>query len=255
MPREPRGNIETNYIHLIMQGINKEYIFEKEEWKEEFIKIVKTKIENTNIEILAYCIMDNHVHILIYYSELKMLSNVMRKINTTYAMRYNRINKRKGFVFRDRYFIQPIIDEKQLYNCLVYIHMNPVEAGICDQMEEYGYSSYNEYRKEKRLISDNSIKLVFGSKTKYMEKFNEIHNNLIEIKNIKDVKENEYNTEEIIKRYTDRVGEKLEGNEIEFAKLLLEIREKCGMSLREMSKLFKINKDKLNKYMHKIIDK
>ena len=126
MPRNARKDIGSNYVHLIIQGINREYIFQEQEWKEEYIKILKSKIEN--IEILAYCIMDNHAHFLIYYTKLEELSELMRKVNTTYAMKYNKINKRKGFVFRDRFFTQPILNEMQLYNCLVYIHKNPINA-------------------------------------------------------------------------------------------------------------------------------
>ena len=76
----------------------------------------------------VHCIMDNHAHFLIYYTKLEELSELMRKVNTTYAMKYNKINKRKGFVFRDRFFTQPILNEMQLYNCLVYIHKNPINA-------------------------------------------------------------------------------------------------------------------------------
>ena len=120
MPRKARKTTESNYSHLIVQGINKEYIFQNKEWKEEYIKILKDKIEDTNVEILAYCIMDNHAHFLTYYKKIENLSSLMRKVNTTYAMRYNKVNKRVGFVFRDRFFIQPILNEKQLCNCLVY---------------------------------------------------------------------------------------------------------------------------------------
>ena len=254
MPRNSRENIESNYVHLIIQGINREYIFQKREWKEEYIKILKTKIENMNIEILAYCIMDNHAHFLMYYTELEELSSLMRKVNTTYAMRYNKINKRKGFVFRDRFFTQAILDEKQLYNCLVYIHKNPINAGICSKMQDYYYSSYNEYTKEKVLITDQSIELLFGSKYKYIEQFNAIHNELQEIEDIKDVMDYGYNVEEIVKKYESEIKENLSKNEEKFGRLLLEMRQKCGISLREMSNIFNINKDKLNKYIHKIID-
>ena len=254
MPRNARENIETNYIHLIVQGINREYIFEKEEYKEEFIKIIGEKTKETEIEILAYCIMDNHAHLLIYYEELEKLSKIMQKINTTYAIRYNKANNRKGYVFRDRFYTQPILNEIQLYNCLVYIHQNPVKAGKCLRMQDYVYSSYNDYTKGKRLIGEKSIKLVFGSEEKYIKQFNVVHERVKEIEDIKDVIDYEYNIEDIIKKYVKRIEGKLEENEIEFGKLLLEIREKCGISLRKMSKIFNINKDKINKYIHKIID-
>lgn len=254
MPRKARKDIKSNYVHLIIQGINRENVFQKKDWKEDYIKILKTKIEDMNIEILAYCIMDNHAHFLIYYEKIEEISSLMKKVNTTYAMRYNKINKRVGFVFRDRFYTQPILNEGQLYNCLVYIHKNPIKARICFDMKDYNYSSYNEYLKEKKLITDNSIKLLFGSKYKYIEKFNAIHNQLQEIEDIKDIEEYEYSIEELLKKYENEIKENLIENELEFGKLLLEIRQKCGMSLREMSNIFKINKDKLNKYIHKIID-
>lgn len=254
MPRNARKNMETSYAHLIVQGINGEYIFQQEEWKKEYKKTLKNKIESTDIEILGYCIMDNHAHFLIYYSEVEKLSDLMRKVNTTYAMRYNKINKRKGYVFRDRFFTQPIMDEIQLYNCLVYIHRNPVSAGMCFKMKDYAYSSYNEYIQGKGLITSNSIEMMFGSKYKYIEQFNTIHNKLIEIEDIKDVTDYKCNVEEIIKKYEDKFNGDLNNNEIDFGKMLLEIRQKCGISLREMSKILNINKDKLNKYIHKIID-
>ncbi len=254
MPRKARKNIESHYAHLIIQGINRENIFKKKEWKEDYIKILKNKIDNTNIEILAYCMMDNHAHFLMYYETLGDVSNLMRKINTTYAMRYNKINKRVGFVFRDRFFTQPILNEIQLYNCLVYIHRNPVKAGICLKMQDYNYSSYNEYIKEKNLITDNSIELLFGSKYKYIEQFNAIHSKLQEIEDIKDVMEYKDNREELLKKYENKIKGNLVENEVEFGNLLLEMRQKCGISLREMSNILKINKDKLNKYIHKAID-
>lgn len=255
MPRKARKTTESNYSHLIVQGINKEYIFQNKEWKEEYIKILKDKMEDTNVEILAYCIMDNHAHFLIYYEKIEDLSSLMRKVNTTYAMRYNKVNKRVGFVFRDRFFIQPILNEKQLCNCLVYIHKNPIKAGICSKMQDYRYSSYKEYISKKILITYNGIELVFGSKNKYIEQFKAIHNEKQEIKDIKDIIDYEYNVEELLEIYENEIKENLEEKQIEFGNLLLEIRQKCGMSLREMSKLFNINKDKLNRYIHKVIDK
>ena len=62
-------------------------------------------------------------------------------------------------------------------------------------MSDYYYSSYREYIREKRLITSNSIKLLFGSEYKYIEQFNAIHNELQEIEDIKDVIDYEYNIE------------------------------------------------------------
>ena len=254
MPRIARKDIYTNYIHLIVQGVNREYIFKKDEWKEEYIKIIKTKIKETDIKILAYCIMDNHAHFLIYYTKIEELSELMKRVNTTYAMRYNAINKRKGYVFRDRYYTQAILNEKQLYNCLVYIHKNPINAKVCNNMENYKYSSYMEYKKERKIIDGESPKLIFGISKNYMDTFEIIHNRNNLIYDIKEIVEDNYLSKDTICRYDNEIKNKLNNNEEQIGTILLEIRHKYGISLREMSKIFNINKDKLNKYIHKVID-
>lgn len=148
MPRLARNLLPSNFVHLIVQGINKEYIFEKDSWKLEYTNLIKKNFCDSNIEILAYCIMNNHAHFLVFYEHIDALYKAMHKINTCYAMRYNKINNRNGYVFRDRYFSQIIMNEKHLFNCLVYIHKNPVSANIISNMSDYTFSSYNEYTRE-----------------------------------------------------------------------------------------------------------
>lgn len=121
-------------------------------------------------------------------------------------------------------------------------------------MSDYYYSSYREYIREKRLITSNSIKLLFGSEYKYIEQFNAIHNELQEIEDIKDVIDYEYNIEELLEKYKNEVKGELIKDEVKFGRILLGVRQKYGISLREMEKIFGINKDKLNKYIHKVID-
>ena len=121
MPRNPRSNIKASFLHVMVQGINKSYIFNKEEDIKYYIKLMyKVKKEN-NIKIIAYCVMNNHVHILLKMNTIKDVSKYMKTINTMYALYYNKKYNRVGYVFRDRYKSQEIIDEKHLYNCIKYI--------------------------------------------------------------------------------------------------------------------------------------
>ena len=105
------------------------------------------KIKEEDVSILAYCIMNNNVHILVYSENIQKISKFMQKLNTSYSKFYNKIEKRTGYVFKDRFYTQEIFDRKQLYNCLRYIHNNPVKAKICKDMKSYKYSSYYEYTK------------------------------------------------------------------------------------------------------------
>lgn len=143
MARTSRNNMKnSSFFHVMVQGINKEKIFETRKNKEEYLKLISEN--SNNLEILYYCIMDNHAHMLVYAEDIVNIGTWMKKSNTSYAIYYNKNNGRVGYVFRDRYKIQPIMNEKHLFLCIDYIHDNPVKAGICTNKGEYEFSSYTK---------------------------------------------------------------------------------------------------------------
>ena len=146
MPRIAMRDYNTSFFHIMVQGIRKEYIFNENNDINTYLKLIYKYIQKYNVKIIAYCIMNNHAHLLIYVEEIKELSEFMRSINTTYALYYNKKYKRTGYVFRNRYKAEPIFDEIHLINCMNYIHDNPVKAKICNSIKDYKYSSYREYR-------------------------------------------------------------------------------------------------------------
>ena len=175
MPRIARKKSQSCFYHVIVQGINKEHIFGENRFIKKYKEIILRKLESSEINILAYCIMNNHAHFLIYSEKTEYLSKFMQKLNTSYSQFYNKVNRRVGYVFRDRYYTQDILTERQLYCCLRYIHNNPVKACICKDMWEYQYSSYNEFIGEKMIINNQGIKLLFGSIQGFEEQFQFIH--------------------------------------------------------------------------------
>ena len=180
MARGPRNYINMPFYHIMVQGINKEYIFNKVEDKRQYLKFINKAKDETDIYIVSYCIMDNHVHILVKEKSIEDLSRFMHKINTLYAIYYNKKYNRVGYVFRDRYKSQVIYSEKQLYTCINYIHNNPVKAGICKLASEYEYSSYNEYMKNMEEIQRNINGLLIKENiADKKENFLEIEEDLI----------------------------------------------------------------------------
>lgn len=148
MPRNSRESITSQYIHVIVQGIKKEYIFQKEQYKKYYLKLLWKNLKDyKETKILAFCIMDNHAHFLVYTEQIKQLSQIMSKINTTYGIFFNKSEDRVGYVFRNRYYTHEILDQKHLLNTFVYIHRNPVKANIVKKENEYKYSSYINYEK------------------------------------------------------------------------------------------------------------
>ena len=250
MPRKSRKSSKSNFYHVIVQGINKNYIFEKREDKEKYRNLIKKKLEESNIVVLAYCIMGNHTHFLIYSEKSEYLSKYMQRLNTTYSQFYNRKNKRVGYVFKDRYNSQEILNIKHLYNCLRYIHNNPVKAGIVINEEEYEYSSYNEFIVKRCIINDESINLLFGTLTNYKEFFDLIHNNASENDNdFIDVKEK--NIEDFIfqteKKYNKSIRDIIKNKEI-LKKIIKEARLRTNVTIRELAEILDVSKSTVGKY-------
>lgn len=180
MPRLSRKFLYGNFFHIMVQGINKEFIFDTSEDKNKYKNIIIKKIDDTDnskLNILSYCIMSNHTHFLFFCEDFPFLSKFMQKINSSYSNYYNKSRSRVGYVFRDRFNVQIIKDYNHLYNCLKYIHNNPVKAGICASMEDYSYSSYNEFIGSKNIINETSIKILFGNTPDYLSCFKSIHQN------------------------------------------------------------------------------
>ena len=146
MPRIPRNFYTNSLFHVITQGIHKEFIFQSNYHKAKYLQILLKKLSNfSDVQLLAYCIMGNHAHHLIYSSNTASISALMKSVNISYARWYNIQTNRVGYVFRDRFLSEPILNAQHLFACLSYIHNNPVKAGIVTHPQNYAFSSYQQY--------------------------------------------------------------------------------------------------------------
>ena len=92
-------------------------------------------------EILAYCLMPNHFH-LVVDAETEQLSLGMQRVNGVYAQRFNRVHGFRGHLFQGRFHTKPIREEGHLPTGIRYVLLNPVRAGLCDRPEHWRWSSY-----------------------------------------------------------------------------------------------------------------
>lgn len=158
MPRIARKDLDTTFFHIMVQGIEKKYIFEKEVYKKKYIELLFEKNERFNVNIIAYCIMDNHAHILLNIDKIHDMSDFMHNVNTLFAQYYNFMeNNRVGYVFRDRFSSEAIYNAHYLLNCIRYIHNNPVNAKIVNKPNQYKYSSYRDYQNKARSATNKLI--------------------------------------------------------------------------------------------------
>lgn len=144
MPRKARKLSSTGIYHTMLRGINQQNIFEDSSDYGVFLQTLQECREYCNVEIYAYCLMSNHVHIL-----LKTLDNDLetffKKLAGKYVYWYNVKYQRVGHLFQDRFKSEPVENESYFLTVLRYIHQNPVKAGLCKRVEQYPYSSYPEY--------------------------------------------------------------------------------------------------------------
>ena len=220
MPRFPRNYLHTKYFHIITQGINKSHIFKNEIDKKYYIKIMYELRKEYSITIIAYCIMDNHMHMLLEAEKIEDLSKYMHKLNTKYGKYYNRVHKRVGYVFRDRYKSEGIYGEEQLYNCINYIYNNPVKAKICNSPEKYKYSNYIKMHSINKEVEYNFIDYNDIGEEDKLERY---------------LLDNKISIENIIK------------NKSELKKMIIELKENEGTSLRKIAEKFNINREMVRK--------
>lgn len=142
MPRAARKESPTRLYHVTMRGIGRQLIFEDDSDKRSFLRKLREVIDRRQMDCLAWCLMENHVHLLLE-GDLPVLSASMQKLETGYASRFNSRHDRVGHLFQGRFGSVPIIDEEQLFATTRYIHLNPVKAyGI--PVDKYLWSSYSE---------------------------------------------------------------------------------------------------------------
>ena len=144
MARQARKVSSTGIYHVMLRGINKESIFESNDEKKRFISIISEQRELQRIKIFGYCMMDNHVHLLIQ-EETDDISTVIKRIGSSYVYWYNKKHERVGPLFQERFKSECVEDDGYFMGVLRYIHQNPVKAGMVKTVDKYKWSSYDNY--------------------------------------------------------------------------------------------------------------
>lgn len=154
MPRKPRVQQPGMIHHIIVRGNNKESIFKEDNDKIRYLQLLERYKKRHLFKLLAYCIMDNHVHLLIKQNEVS-LSKTMQGIQQSYTQFYNKKYDCIGHVFHQRFKSIPVADDAYLITLIAYIHKNPKVAGIVNNLNEYRWSSHLEIIKPgKKDVAD-----------------------------------------------------------------------------------------------------
>lgn len=175
MPRTGRKKSKTGIYHIILRGANRQTIFEDEEDAEKFLQTIKEYKNESGYKIYAYCLMGNHIHILLK-EEKEELGIIMRRIGASYVYWYNWKYERSGHLFEDRFKSEVVEDEKYLLTVVRYIHQNPLNAGMVEDIKDYKWSSYGEYI-DKTIITDTDfvLDIINNDRKKAISMFKNFH--------------------------------------------------------------------------------
>jgi len=172
-------DVADSYYHIYAKGASKQRIFVESSDFEYFLRLfarylspkpamAKTGVAYPNytkkIELLSYCLMNNHFHLLIYQADEGAMSNFMRSLMTSYSRYFNLKYKRTGSLFESRYKASRIDVASYLEHISRYIHLNP------RFWKRYPYSSMEFYRNgsEPEWLVNHKILNIFASRKNYM---------------------------------------------------------------------------------------
>lgn len=144
MPRTARKKSDTGIYHAMVRGINRQIIFQDDEDCEKYLQCLAASQKISGFLLHAYCLMGNHVHLLIQEQKgQEPLELIFKRIGSRYVYWYNWKYKRTGHLFQDRFKSEPIHEDAHFLAVLRYIYQNPVRAGLCKNPAEYPWSSYS----------------------------------------------------------------------------------------------------------------
>ena len=247
MPRTPRRKSESGIYHIMLRGINQQVIFEDELDYAKFLETLETYKAVSEYKIYAYCLMSNHIHLLIKV-EKEDLDLIMKRIAGSYVYWYNWKYYRKGHLFQDRFKSEPVEDDAYFLTVLRYIHQNPIKAELAETVDDYRYSSYHCYLDENGRLVDSNLALSILEKDDFIKFNNESNNDVCLDVEEKDFRINDIDARKIIQEVSKC------SNATEFQKLLPKDRneiimqlKKRGLSIRQISRLTGISKGKVER--------
>lgn len=151
--------VPESYYHVYNRGINGRKIFLDEDDYAVFLNLLKRYLSKkpskdnkgreydnlyNSLELLSFCVMPNHFHLLIYQKDSDAITKLMGRISTSYATYFNKKYKRKGPLFQERFKASHILRDEYLQHISRYIHLNPKEY------KQWQYSSLSYYLKSKK---------------------------------------------------------------------------------------------------------
>lgn len=140
MPRHARAVFSGVPHHVTQRGNQRRNAFFEDSDGFAYLCLLKEHAKRQSIEVVAYCLMPNHVHLVLVPSTADGMHRALKAIHGRYAQRVNRMRQLVGHLWQNRYFSSPL-DSSHFMNAVRYVELNPVRAGLARKAEDYRWSS------------------------------------------------------------------------------------------------------------------
>lgn len=141
--RNFRGNSSMFAHHVGLKGHNSKNVFFTDDDRWEFLEGLQHACEEYDVELLAYALMDNHVH-LILFGDIEQFQYVFESLGATFARPLNQKEGGSGAVWTQRYYDVAIETQEQFLRTAAYVFNNPVVEGMCENPQDYEWSNFAE---------------------------------------------------------------------------------------------------------------
>ena len=193
MPRLSRKFSYSKVYHIIVKGIDSQNLFYDNQDRKVFLKYLLENKKQYGYQIYAYCLMVNHVHLIIRVND-EFLSKAIQCLLVKYVSYFNKKYDRSGTLFQDRFKSKLVENQRYFLEVCKYVHRNPEKARIC-KTEKYKWSSYLEYIKKEKIIDKNVLLhyfndninefINFTTRNDELSEFRTIYNNFLYLQNHK----------------------------------------------------------------------
>lgn len=251
MPRRPRERSSSGIYHIMIRGINKQSLFESNDDRYRYLATLNEYADLGKFIFWGYCLMDNHIHLLIKEAE-DDISTSIKRISASYVFWYNKKYERCGHLFQERFKSEIVEGDINLLRVLRYIHQNPLKAGLCNSLREYEWSSYNEYVKKPIIVNTEYCLNLFSQDRekaiilykKYMYEDNE--DRCLDYGSYKNITDQELRNK-MTKMGISNINEIQHLNMNDRNNVLLSLKNIRGVTLRQLARMTGISKSLIGK--------
>lgn len=146
MPSRKFSFVQGCFYHIYNRGAGRQSIFREADNYLFFLRRLKKYAYDLNIAVIAYCLLPNHYHLLVWQDGRESAGMLLQRCCNSYAKAFNKQYERTGALFEDRYQAIAVESDAYLLHLCRYIHANPMRHSLVSQLEEWPYSNYPEWR-------------------------------------------------------------------------------------------------------------